>query len=706
MSDRKDIFWRAYLVYFGFVILMLVVIIKTVMIQFEDGKPMFLSSSDGNEKMPTRTVLREPRRGQILDANYTPLVTSVSFYDIHMDPLVVKRDLFDKEVSNLCIALNDMYPEKTARKYEQEIREARADSVRYLLIRRKVTNEERKKLREMPIFKEGRLKGGLIDNEETIIRKRPYGELLKRTLGYVKEVKNNGKTKELLVGIEGAYNDYLRGVPGEEVEQKISTGWKKIGPITKEPVEGANVVTTIDKEIQEVAHAELLDQLTNQGARNGCVIVMDVRTGYVKAVVNLVKNKDGNYYEAYNHAIGTKEVPGSTFKLASLMALLEDGKVTIDDKVKAVGKYQFYDRALHDSREWGYGEITIQQAFEKSSNVLAKVVNDAYKSSPQDYIDRLKSFGIADPLQIEIKGEPTPTLYEPGMKQWSGISLPWMSIGYEVQQTPLQTLAFYNAVANNGTYVRPQFVKEVRRGNQLVEVFPPVILKDRICSEQTLNDLQACLKGVVERGTGSALKSAYFDIAGKTGTARILNDDLRYGEKGEQRYQASFAGYFPADDPIYSCIVVVSAPSKDIYGATVSGTVFTAIANKVYASSLKYHDPINGGEAEEVSLPAVKVGNRKDVLSLLRKYNVPFKSETESEYVVSVRGDSQLDVGKRFVGKETVPNVVGMTAKDAVHLIETTGMNVRVSGVGRVVSQSIKAGKSVVPGVVIEITLE
>jgi len=706
VSNKKDIYWRAYLVYFAFVTVMLLVLFKTVSIQFEGGHPVFMTRNDGNEKMPTRTVLREPRRGQILDANYTPLVTSVSFYDIHMDPTVVKEEVFNKEVSNLCIALNALYPEKTAREYENVIRGGRASGSRYVLIHKKATNEERKKLREMPIFELGRLKGGIIDNEETIIRKRPHGELMKRTLGYVKEVESNGKKRELLVGLEGAYNGYLKGEPGEEIEQKISTGWKKIGPVTKEPVEGANVVTTIDKEIQEVAHAELLNQLNNQGAKNGSVIVMDVRTGYVKAIVNLVKNEQGGYDEAYNHAIGTKEVPGSTFKLASLMALLEDRKINISDKVNAVGKYQYYDAVLRDSREWGYGEITIQQAFEKSSNVISRVVYDAYKSDPQSYVDRLKSFGLSEPLGIEIKGEPEPTLYSPGAPQWSGISLPWMSVGYEVQQTPLQTLAFYNAVANNGTFVRPIFVKEVRRGNEVVETFPPVILKDKICSERTLKDLKKCLKGVVERGTGKALKSAYFDIAGKTGTARILNDDLRYGDLGERKYQASFCGYFPADDPIYSCIVVVSAPSKDIYGATVSGTVFTAIANKVYASSLQYHDPVNGDGRVEKTVPKTKVGNRSEIVALYNRLGIDFESNTNAPFVVPQKGDKKVSLDKRYVGKKTVPNVHGMTAKDAVHVIESTGMDARIKGYGRVVKQSIKPGVKVAKGVTITITLE
>ncbi|NVK64099.1 MAG: penicillin-binding protein 2, partial [Flavobacteriales bacterium] len=526
MSEKKDIYWRAYLVYFGVATLMLIVIIRTAMIQFEGGQPVFLSSASGNEKMPTKTVERQPRRGQILDANYTPLVTSVSYYDIHMDPTVVPKAMIDSSLSDLAVALNELYPEKTAREYERIILKGIADTNRYVLIHKRATNEERKKLREMPIFNQGRFKGGLLDNDETIQRVLPHGELMRRTLGYVKM---EGDSVIKAVGLEGAYHEYLKGVPGQEVMQKISTGWKRIGPIVREPVEGATIVTTIDKEIQEVAHSELMRQLTKQKAINGSAIVMDVRTGYVKAIVNLVRHDDGQYYESYNNAIGTKEVPGSTFKLASLMALLEDQKVSLSDKVNAVGVYKFFDDKLTDSNHgYGYGEITVQEAFEKSSNVFSRIVYDAYKDEPQRFVDRLKSFGIGSKLNLDLKGEPEPTLYEPGKGGWSGISLPWMAVGYEVQQTPLQTLAFYNAVANNGTYVRPQFVKEILRGNELEEKFPPVIIKDKICSDQTLADLKTCLKGVVQRGTGKSLNSTFFDIAGKTGTARILGKDNNY----------------------------------------------------------------------------------------------------------------------------------------------------------------------------------
>lgn len=703
MKERKDIYLRAYVLYFGFLAGMIWVLYDTVKLQFKDSDPTeFNVSGQKEDRIPTRLAKRIPRRGEILDANGMPLVTSVSFYDIHMDPTVVKQKIFDEEIGELSIGLAAIFPEKTAREYENRIRRARRLGQRYLLIHKKATNEERKQLRDLPIFKLGRMKGGLIDTEETIIRKRPNGEMLRRTLGYYQD--NSGR--EIRVGIEGAYNDYLAGEMGEEIEQKISTGWKKTGQIVREAVEGADVVTTFDKEIQEVAHAELERQLRNQNARSGCAIVMDVKTGEVKAMANLSRLEDGNYAESYNHAIGTKEVPGSTFKLASLMVALEDGKVNLNDTVGAYGEYKFYESVLRDSKANGYGRITLKKAFEVSSNVISRVVYNAYKNEPQRFVDRLKSYGFGQPLGIELAGEPTPTLYAPGSTMWSGISLAWMSIGYEVQQTPLQTLAFYNAVANGGKMVRPQFVKEIRRNGELVRTYDPVILKNKICSERTLRELKSCLVGVIENGTGTALKSAYFDIAGKTGTARILNSDLRYGDRGEEKYQASFAGFFPADDPIYSCIVVIAAPSKDIYGASVSGTVFSAIANKVYASKLNYHKAINENNKPKKETPVSIDGNRDDLRTVLQALGVTYESKKPSEWVRTAAQESSIAFLERNLSKGIVPNVIGLTAKDATYLLESQGLIVHLKGYGTVKKQSLAPGKTIHKGGFVELELE
>ncbi|MDG2463808.1 MAG: penicillin-binding transpeptidase domain-containing protein [Crocinitomicaceae bacterium] len=703
MKERKDIYWRAYLIYFGFVALMLLVLFQTLSLQWQDVAKNLDLTEENEGKIPTRLRERIPRRGEILDANRTPWVTSVSFYDIHMDPQVVEEKIFLEEISNLSRELAKMYPSKSAGEYERDIRRARTDGKRYLLIKKRVTNEERRKLNEFPIFNLGRLKGGLIDTDETIIRKRPQGELLKRTLGFVQKNADGTLTR---VGIEGAYNDYLTGEKGEEIEQKISTGWKRTGQIVKDAVEGADVITTIDKEIQEVAHSELYRQMQNQGAKHGTAIVMEVSTGHVKAIANLKRGRDGNYYESYNYGIGTKEVPGSTFKLASLMAALEDKKIHLSDTVGAYGKYNFYGEKLTDSKTNGYGRITIERAFELSSNVISRVINNAYKNEPEAFVKRLRSFGLGDPLGIDLEGESVPTLYAPGSSNWSGISLPWMAIGYEVQQTPLQTLAFYNAVANNGKLVRPLFVSEIRRNGQIVKRFDPVTLRSKICSNSTLTALQRALEGVIESGTGSALKSAYFKIAGKTGTARVLNSDLRYGNKGEEKHQASFVGYFPAKNPIYSCIVVITAPNKDIYGASVSGTVFSAIANKVYASTLSYHKAINEKPRLKGPFPKSMSGSNNDLQTVYRNLQIPFSKKIQEEWVNTKVSDKGILFQTRNVAKNTMPNILGLSAKDAVYLIERSGMMASIKGNGKVVAQYPQAGSSVIDGGIAQIVLK
>lgn len=703
METKKQIILRTYAVYFTFIIIMLVVIVKSVIIRFDGRDNVFSSNSD---KIEYRTAEITPRRGEILDCNLSPLVTSVSFFDLYMDTKTVKKELWVSKINDLCKGLSVFFPERTARSWYEYLNNRRNQSkgARYVLIQKGVTNEIRQKVRKLPIYNKGQYKGGLIDRAETIIRKRPHEMLLQRTLGYVKPPKENQNKDTLYVGLEGAYNHYLQGEVGQIVQQKISGSWKPTGTVIKESIEGADVVTTIDKNIQEVAHSELLNQLKEKGGRYGVAIVMEVKTGFVKAMVNLSQGHDGNYYESYNHAIGTKQVPGSTFKLASLMAALEDGKVKITDTVNAVGRYEFYDRSLNDDNQYGYGKITLKHAFEKSSNVIGKVIFDAYRNEPQDFLNKLQSFGITQKLNINLLGEKKPYLAQPGTRDWWGGSLAWLSIGYEVQQTPLQTLAFYNTVANNGTYVKPQFASEIRRGKEVIEQYEPIIIKKQICSQRTLKILKECLEGVVENGTGKQLKSSYFKIAGKTGTAKIAQGNQGYGIDGEQKYIASFAGYFPADDPIYSCIVVVSDPTKDIYGASVSGTVFAAIANKVYATSLQYQKAINEGKGKS-SIPYSKDGNAFATKEALLKLKIKYSSKTNSEWINTNRTEDGINLSPVQTKKNTVPDVRGMGLRDAIVLLEKTGMKVRATGYGAVSTQSLEAGKPAVAGGIIEIEL-
>lgn len=698
-TDKKYLYRRAYAIYFTFVLLILVVLYTTLKLQWEGRSSLF---NDVDKKLPVQIVKRVPRMGEILDMNGIPLVTSVTFYDIHMDPTVVDQKVFDAEVSELAAGLHRLYPDKSAREYENDIRRARENKSRYLLIRKRVTNDERKRLNKLPIFELGQMKGGIIDNDETILRKKPYGNLLSRTLGYYKNDK-----KELKVGIEGAFYAYLKGEDGEELEQRISSGWKKTGKIIKDAVEGADVITSIDKEIQEVAHSELEKQMLYMDAEEGCVVVMDVKTGFVRAIANLTKQKKGGYAESYNFAIGHAEVPGSTYKLASIMAGLEDGKFKITDKVNASGRYAIAGGKLSDSNHgMGYGNITIKKAFEKSSNVIAQIMYRAYRSEPQRFLDRLAEFGLTEKLGIDIEGEKKPFVPKPGTPGWSAMSIPWMSIGYELKQSPIQTLAFYNAVANNGTLVRPQFVQQIKRSGRVIKTFKPIVVKEQICSKSTLLTMKSCLEGVMINGTGHDLKSSFFTIAGKTGTAKLLGDNKQFNDEKMSFYQASFVGYFPANKPIYSCIVVISKPRREYYGARVSGTVFAEIANKVYASALQYHKAVNSKRASKSpELPVLKAGYNKDVTQILKKFNLRYQLNADAEWIQSDTLKGSIHLNRKAISRKQVPDVKGMTAKDAVYLLESAGLIVRLHGKGKVESQSVKAGNPLVKGQLINITL-
>lgn len=689
-EKNKDLYLKMYVYYIFFVLFMLAIVIKVFAIQY-DSIGDFLKDDDLEEK-----VFEVPAiRGDVLADNGYVLSTSVPIYEIRMDVKTVKKELFEEHVDSLGLMLSNLLGSKTPRQWVSYLRENRDHQ--FLLIKRKVSHDVKGQLEKCPIFRKGPNKGGFIAIQQ-IKRKHPNGVLASRTVGLIRD---NG----LNVGIEGAFNLYLSGKPGKELRKKVSGGWKPIpNEIQQDPVPGYDVWTTIDLTIQDVAESELMRQLKEQDAKLGCVIVMEVETGQIKAIANLSKGSDGNYYEDYNHAIGRSTEPGSTFKLASVMAMLEDGKMTLNDQLNAKGKYKFYDSYLHDSRPGGYGMISLKRAFEVSSNVIAEAVDKSYKENPQAFVDRLKSFGLGDPLGISLKGEPDPTIRNAGDDGWSGISVPWMSIGYEVRLTPLQILTFYNGVANGGMVMKPYFVSKITDGNQLVQSYSPEVLNPRLCSPSTLVALQSCLEGVVENGTGKSLQAASFKIAGKTGTARIAENSGGYGSDQDVKHQASFVGYFPADDPKYSCIVVIAAPNKDIYGSKVSGTVFTKIANKVFATSLKFHKPINEMPNAE-SVPRVKNGKKDDLRKVLAMANVAYDMAGEGyEWAATSENSEKVKIEKRYIGP-TVPNVIGMGLKDALYLLENRGLIVVAQGKGKVTEQSVKAGSEVIKGTKIQIEL-
>ncbi len=690
MDIKTSISWKVYLLYLLFVVGMIAVISKTFMIQAA-GRENLLSEESDRIQLIQEEV--EARRGQILDDQGEPLVTSVAFYEIRFDASVPKDEIFNEGVDSLALMLSELFGDKTPREYRAKIQDARSRRDRFLLIKTKATNEQRKKLREMPIFRLPRHKGGLIDDIEITIRKRPYGALAHRTLGYVKE--------DIRVGLEAAYDAVLAGEPGIELKQQMATGKKPTGRMIQETIDGSDLVTSINKDIQEVAHAELLHQLETESASFGTAIVMEVETGRIKAIVNLSRTEDGSYFENYNFAVGRKVYPGSTMKLASMLALLEDGKADLGDTVNAVGKYRFYDAELNDVGG-GRGKITLQEAFEFSSNVIAKVINKAYASQPMNYISKLERFGLTDTLGIEILGEAKPNVYRPGDPSWSSISLPWMSIGYEIQLTPLQILTFYNGIANNGRVMKPSFVMEVRNNGQVSQEFEPQVLRENIASIENIEKVKRCMEGVVERGTGRSLKSASFKIAGKTGTARVDQS----GSGQTLRHQALFVGYFPAEQPLYSCLVFVAEPKINQGGSKVSGTVFTAIANKVYSTHLEYQSSFQESNAKRKDAPHVFNGSANDIKTALNRLNVLMKNDYSSEWVFAQKEETLVRLSDKKVQKGIVPNLMGMGLKDALFILENEGLHVSFKGTGKVIYQSVDAGKTIYPGTLIKLELK
>ncbi|UCG28286.1 MAG: penicillin-binding protein 2, partial [Bacteroidales bacterium] len=586
MSLKKDIVWRVAVIYLGILLLGICILGKAVYLQFVEGKELAAKA----ETLTLKDFMIQPNRGDIYASDNRLLASSVPFYEVRMDPNsnALSTQLFNQKIDSLALCLSRLFRDKSKEEYKREIVTARRNGERYHLIRRQVSYIELKEMKEFPVFREGRYKGGLIyvqDNRRIL----PHSSLASRTIGYLtKEASGN------IVGIEGAYDHELTGRIGIRLMQKLSGNvWMPVSDADEiKPKDGNDVITTIDINIQDVAENALLKQLIRQDAHHGTVILMEVQTGEVKAIVNLQKGDDGKYRELYNYAVGECTEPGSTFKLASLLVALEDGVVEPDDTIDTGnGIIRFYDKDIRDTRQEGYGKITVKEAFEVSSNVgISKLIYDNYHDRPTDFVDRLYAMRLNEKLGVEIRGEGIPEIKYPGDSYWSGISLPMMSHGYELRMTPLQILAFYNAVANDGKMVKPMFVKELQYHGEVIKRFKTEVLHPSICSKETIDKAILMLEGVVENGTAKNLDNKNYKIAGKTGTAQIANE--RYGYKFEEKisYQASFVGFFPSDNPRYSCIVVVNSPSNSVYyGNLVAGPVFKEIADKVYATKLFLH---------------------------------------------------------------------------------------------------------------------
>ncbi len=696
---RKDILRRVSFLYIIMLFFALAIIARTLYIQIKEGDYWTAKANS----YALRNITIEPNRGDICAIDGRVLASSVPYYDIRMDLKceALTNDIFNENIDSLCFYLSRLFKDKSQAEYKKDLLEARKKGARYHLIKKRINYLKLKQIKKFPLFRLGRFKGGLIVEQESR-RVKPFSNLAARTLGYLSKDATMPK-----VGLEGAYDKYLRGVQGVKLMQKLSGNvWKEVNDGNEiEPIDGDNVITTIDINYQDVAENALMKNLQLHEADHGCAVLMEVETGEIKAIANLQRNSKGEYKETYNYAIGESTEPGSTFKLASLMVALDEGKIRLEDSIETGnGTIKYYDLTMRDTKP--HGKITVQEALEVSSNVgVSKIIWDKYKDNPVNFVDKIYRMNLNEKLNIEIKGEGKPIIKYPGDSLWSGVTLPQMSIGYEVSLTPLQILTFYNAVANNGKMVKPMFVKYLRHHGDTVKTFETKVINPSICSEETLNQVKIMLEGVVERGTAKNLKNKNYKIAGKTGTAQIAKTKYGYGTK--KSYLASFVGYFPADNPKYSCIVVVNSPSKDVYyGSSVAGPVFKEIADKVYSTSLDIHKSIED-KGEYVDLPRCKNGYKKDLVEVMNylKINSVVNNASNSKWVRISYTDSLLTLVPKKSVNGYVPNVKGMSLKDAIFILENAGMKVNVVGRGKVVKQSIKAGKNYNTGDIITIIL-
>lgn len=693
IASKREILWRVYLVYFIVLLFGLGIIAKVVFIQLYESDDLLLKA----QKQELKYVKLEANRGNIYDDNGKLLATSVPVFEIRLDidSEHISDALFNLKIDSLALELSKLFGRFSTGSYKSKLTKARKDGNRYYLIERRATYSQLKELRRFPILRRGKYLGGLIAIPKTI-RKMPFGNLAKRTIGY------ENRDEDLYVGLEGAYANYVQGVAGQQLQRKLNNGdWI---PVNDEndilPINGKDIMTSIDIRIQDVAENALNKHLIKHGALQGCAVLMEVSTGFVKAIVNLRYNPTTKTYEeSYNYAIAENVEPGSTFKLASIIAALELGKINLNDSIDTGnGEMKYYDRIMRDDHKIGEGKITVREAFEKSSNVgISKIITEIFADNPARFVDFFTKISINKPLGLEILGEGIPYIKHPkNKKTWYGTTLPWMSIGYELTLTPLQTLTYYNAIANNGKMVKPQFVKEIRQGNQVIKYFDPIVIEKSICSQRTVNAVKSLLEGVVSRGTAKlTLGNAAYKIAGKTGTAQIADGSNGYNKSD---YNASFVGYFPADNPKYSCIIVVSNPSKGrIYGSSVAAPVFKEIADKIVATLLDFQAENNGLEKYQ-STPSVSKGQFEDIQALYLKMELPVKSECKTEWYTSNIDASSEHFSDLGIPKGFIPNVRGMGVRDAVYLLESMGVKTKVIGKGKVSSQSISAGTKIVTG--------
>ena len=640
-------------------------------------------------------------RGNIVSDDGSLLAISMPLYNVRLDMSVMNNDLFLNNVDSLSYLLSELFNDKSHIEYKQFLLNSKNKKAnKFILLKKKVTHIQLNELKKMPIFNLGQNKGGLIAIERPN-RINPYGLLAKRTIGKLRDVNP--------VGIERAYNQQLSGRNGLQLKRKIDRGvWvpqESKGDIL--PRSGNNILTTINVDMQDVAEKSLQNALIENNADWGCIVMMEVATGEIKVIANLKKDTNDRVSEAFNFALAQHISPGSTFKTASIIAGLEDDKFNIYDTVNIEGgRTKFYDRVMIDS-DHNYKNITIKDAFSISSNVaISKIINNNYKDNPEQYTDRIYQMGLSKALDLELpypNNLKMPIAYK---KSWSGVTLPWMSIGYEMQLTPIHILAFYNAIANKGRMIKPIFVSSINKGNKIIEKFSTEVINPAICSNSTIDKVHELLVAVVEQGTAQNIKTDKYLIAGKTGTT-VLNYSNRKKDEAK-KYRASFVGYFPASNPKYTCIVVVSNPKKSkIYGGQIAAPIFKELSDKVFAMEISMQSPM-AMLIKKNNFPKIQNGSTSKASKVLDYLNIDY-DKTDGEYMISELTDNTVKLKLRKIKSDLqshiMPSLIGMNLSDVIYLLENHGLKVKFNGYGSVVNQSIKKGERFQEGSVIKIKL-
>ena len=680
MSMKNKVNYRVISLYVFMCVIAVVVVSKILVIQR-------LNQEISNINLPKLFKI-EASRGNIFSDDGSLLAISMPLYNVFLDLSVIDEQLFDNDINNLSQSLSILFKDKSAKEYEQYLRDSRSKKRnKYVKLRNKVSHNELTMLKSFPILKLGKNRGGLIA-EERPNRENPFGLLARRTIGVLRESNP--------IGLERAYNKTLSGTDGLQLKQRVGKSfWRnEESDLNSLPKSGNDIVTTINIDMQDVTEKALKSALRFHDADWGTAILMEVESGHIKAIANL-KYEDGDFDEHYNHAIAEHSEPGSTFKLASILAGLEDGFYSLLDSVDTEdGTHQFYDKTMRDSKKGGYGKISIGDAFVQSSNVgISKVINRSYKDKPQDFIDRIYKMGLCTPLDLELPYPNSLLIKQPGSPGWSGVTLPWMSIGYSLRLTPLHILTFYNAIANNGVMVSPLFTTQILKDGKKVSEHSKKIINPAICSKSSIVQIMPYLIDVVEKGTAKSIRTRKYKIAGKTGTTL-----LAYGEKSEdniKQYQTSFVGFFPAENPKYSCMVVVNNPKENgFYGGNVSAPVFKEISDKVFAADISIHNSILIAEQTK-DTPNLTQGKTEDMSKLLDNLSLEYE-KTKSNWMVPSYSSKKISLERRSIEKDfeegLMPNLFGMNLLDAVYLLENAGLKVEIKGKGHIVNQSIKKG--------------